>query len=332
MSKVKFLLIRFSSIGDIVLTSPVVRMLKEQVENAEVHFLTKKNFSEIVKHNPYIDEVHLFDNNLKETVNILRDCFFDYIIDLHHNLRTYRIKKRLGVLAFSFNKINVEKWLYVNFKINKLPDKHIVDRYLESVSLFDINNDNKGLDFFIPEKDEVDINILPSSFRKGFVGLVIGAQHYTKRLTVRQLIKLCKIIKYKIVIMGGKGDLKEAEKIKKELGDNIFNACGKFNINQSASLVKQAKLIITHDTGLMHIAAAFGKIIFSIWGNTVPEFGMYPYMADKRSEIFQLENLKCRPCSKIGHSKCPKKHFKCMENIDVQKIGEKVNLLMRDTE
>ena len=104
-------------------------------------------------------------------------------------------------------------------------------------------------------------------------------------------------------------------------GKPILNACGAYSIHQSASLVEQSRALITHDTGLMHIGAAFGKKIITIWGNTVPEFGMYPYRADPESVNFEVEGLKCRPCSKIGHQKCPKKHFKCMLQQDLDGIA-----------
>ena len=122
--------------------------------------------------------------------------------------------------------------------------------------------------------------------------------------------------------MGGKEDNQLAEEIKTEIGDNIFVACGQYNINQSASLVKQAKKIITHDTGLMHIAAACKKEIICVWGNTVPDFGMYPYLPIKSNQptSIQVADLKCRPCSKIGFAKCPKKHFNCMNKINEEQI------------
>jgi ADP-heptose:LPS heptosyltransferase len=108
---------------------------------------------------------------------------------------------------------------------------------------------------------------------------------------------------------------------------NIFNGCGRFNINQSADILRQASKVITHDTGLMHIAAAFNKEIYSIWGNTVPEFGMYPYLTEGKgkSVTIQVKGLSCRPCSKIGYNKCPKKHFRCMLDIDLEKLAEMIN-------
>jgi ADP-heptose:LPS heptosyltransferase len=318
---VKFLIIRFSSIGDIVLTTPVIRCLKTQVENAEIHYLTKKAYAPVLADNPYIDKLHLLEGSLNETIQKLKDEKFDYIIDLHHNLRTFIVKNKLQILTFSFNKLNIEKWLMVTFKINRVPNTHIVDRYLETTRLFDIANDQKGLDYFISPNDEVNTNILPEPFCNGYVGLVIGAKHSTKKMPIDKINSLLQKMQLPVIILGGKEDIAEGEAIVKASGNLCFNACGKYNLGQSASLVKQARVIITHDTGLMHIAAAFKKKIVSIWGNTIPEFGMYPYLPDPDSCLFETKGLKCRPCSKIGYNKCPKGHFRCMNNLDENEIA-----------
>lgn len=322
---VKFLIIRFSSIGDIVLTTPVVRCLKTQVEGAEVHFLTKKAFSPVLTHNPYIDKLHILQDSLSQTIDALKQEGFDYIIDLHHNLRTFRVKNKLKVLSFSFNKLNIEKWLMVTFKINRLPDKHIVDRYFETVRLFDVVNDGKGLDYFISPEDEVDVTFLPETFRNGYIGFVIGAKHNTKKLPLPKIVSLLGRIHKPVIILGGKEDVNEGNEIAASLGNRVYNACGKYSLGQSASLVKQADAIIAHDTGLMHIAAAFKKKIVSVWGNTIPEFGMYPYEPGVGSLIVEVKGLRCRPCSKIGYAKCPKGHFNCMNLIDEQQITDAIN-------
>lgn len=325
---VKFLVVRFSSIGDIVLTTPVVRHLKQQVEDAEIHYLTKSAYAPLLESNPYIDHIHSFDGDLKGCLATLKNEKIDYIIDLHHNLRSSRIKYGLKRYDFSVHKLNWKKWLYVTFKIDRLPDRHMVDRNLDTISSFIEERDNKGLDYFIPEKDEVDIHSLPAPFRNGYVGLSIGAQHETKKLPLKSLVELCQKLDYPIIILGGPGDRQVGEEIVSSLeGKDILNGCGQYNIHQSASLVRQSKVLITHDTGLMHIGAAFQKKIISIWGNTVPRFGMYPYRADPSSEQFEVNNLPCRPCSKIGHDKCPKRHFKCMMDQDLDQISNRVTHL-----
>ncbi len=316
----KILIIRFSSIGDIVLTTPVIRCLKMQKPEMEIHFLTKKSFKGIVENNPYLTKVHCIEKDVKEIVKELKKENFDFVVDLHNNIRSMQAKTALGKPSASFRKLNFKKWMLVNFKINKMPAMHIVDRYLQTVAQLGIVNDNKGIDFFIPEKDEVALNSIPASHQNGYLGFVIGARHYTKQLPISKIISICKKLNQPIILLGGKEDITNALEIEKAVGTSIYNACGKYNLNQSASLVKQATKIISHDTGLMHIAAAFKKEIISIWGNTVPAFGFTPYFPASSSRMVEVKNLSCRPCSKIGYEKCPKGHFKCMMLIDEAEV------------
>lgn len=305
----KVLIIRFSSIGDIVLTTPVIRCVKQQLENVEVHYLTKSAFLPVLAGNPYIDKLHVLNQKLSQTIAELKAENFDYIIDLHNNLRTKMIKLQLSVKSTSFNKLNFQKFLLVSLKINILPDIHIVDRYLETVAFLGVKNDGEGLDYYFQKKHDLT-SLLPSSHHD-YIALVIGAQHATKRLPLPKLIEICKATAKPIVLLGGKEDQENGEEIMLACDTYVFNACGKFSIDESAFLVKSARHIITHDTGLMHIAAAFNKPITSVWGNTVPEFGMYPYRVTQH-QIAEVKGLACRPCSKIGYKKCPLGHFKCM--------------------
>jgi len=327
---VRFLVIRFSSIGDIILTTPVVRCLKQQVEDAEVHYITKGSFASILEANPYIDKIHVLENNLIDTICELREKEFDYIIDLHNNLRSLRIRSSLQRMFFAVNKLNFRKWLLVNFKIDRMPDVHIVDRYMETLHVFDVKNDNQGLDYFIPEKEQVDPGTLPEEFRKTFIALVIGAKHNTKKMPVEGLILITRKLLLPVVIIGGKEDSESGRKIMEALPDkHIYNACGKYSINQSASLVRMSAGVITHDTGMMHAAAAFRKKMIVIWGNTVPAFGMYPYLPGEGSIQVEAEGLRCRPCSKLGYDRCPRKHFRCMKDHDPEDIASMANKLFQ---
>ena len=327
----KILILRFSSIGDIVLTTPVIRNLKTQLDDSEIHYCTKSAYEYLLSSNPYIDKIHKLDGSLSELIKELKAENFDLIIDLHSNLRTRIIKTRLGVKSNTFHKLNFEKWLMVNLKIDRLPNIHIVDRYMNTLRSLDIKPDALGLEYFIPEKDEVPRDWLPETHRAGYVVFAIGGQHSTKKLPLKRMIELCDRINRPVILIGGPEDSAIAEEIEtfftqeidqdkqehmKRLNKKtiIFNACGKFNVNQSASLIRNSNYVFTHDTGMMHIAAAFKKQVFSIWGNTIPEFGMYPYKT--KFTIFETRNLSCRPCSKIGYSKCPKGHFKCMNNTE----------------
>ena len=306
----KILVVRFSSIGDIVLTTPVVRMLKKQL-NAQVHYLTKSSYISLLKNNPYIDSVYQLEDSISEVIADLKKEKYDYIIDLHSNLRTQILKFRLGVPAKSFNKLNVEKFILTNFKLDNMPKIHIVDRYLETVKNLGVKNDNQGLDFFLSANDKIDISIFP----KNYIVFVIGGQHATKILPNEKIISIIKKVNKPVLLVGGPEDFERGEQIIASTY-NTINTCGEYSILQSASLVQQAKMIVTHDTGMMHIAAAFQQKIYSVWGNTVPEFGMYPYLESEQSKRIEVKGLNCRPCSKIGYDKCPKGHFKCMQEID----------------
>lgn len=322
----RILIIRFSSIGDIVLTTPVIRAAKEQIKGAEVHFLTKKQFAPLLEANPNIDQLHTIERHIDEVKPQLKELSFDVVIDLHNNLRTGAVKRALGAPSHSFNKLNIEKWVMVNFKVNKLPNEHIVDRYLAALNEYHpIKHDGKGLDHFIPREEEVDASTLPEQFRKGYLAWVIGGSYFTKIFPAKKVVEVLRRIDLPVVLLGGKEDVEKGEGIRKKTGDKVFNACGDYSINQSASLVKQAEKVLTNDTGLMHIAAAFEKPILSFWGNTIPEFGMTPYYPahPHLSTVLEIKDLKCRPCSKLGYkSKCPKGHFYCMELIDVDQVVE----------
>ncbi len=320
--KKKILIIRFSSIGDIVLTTPVVRALFKQ-GNAEVHFLTKKSFLPIISANPYISKVHTIDSHVKEVITSLKNVGFDYIIDLHKNIRSFQVIKALKVSSKSFSKLNVEKWLKVHLKIDLLPDKHIVDRYLDAGAFLSLQKDNEGLDYFFANDAH------PFSYYKNkyelpdtYLCIAIGAAHFTKRIPNELLVNIIKEVRQKVVLLGGPLESKDADWISREV--EVINTVGKESIAGSARLIENAKVLVTPDTGMMHIGAALQVPIVSIWGNTIPGFGMYPYMNEDKYQIAEVEGLSCRPCSKIGHAQCPKGHFKCMKSQNLQAIVEQI--------
>ena len=324
---VKVLIIRFSSIGDIVLTTPVIRNIKDQLNDGdvEVHFLSKTQFKGILENNPYIDKLHLIDDKVAPILDELKEECFHYIFDLHRNLRSSQVKRALGIMDFTFKKYNVQKWILVNFKINKMPDMHIVDRYMETTNAFNIENDNKGLDYFIPKKDEVNLSVFPSEFSKGYVAFAIGGQHKGKMLPNHKIIEICNGLKTPVILLGGKEDKANGDEISGESSNQVVNASGNFNLNQSASILNQSKVVITHDTGLMHIASALKKKVISIWGATVPEFGMYPYLPGEGSKIIEPKGVS-RPYSKLGNKQWYKAAFTGMEKIEVAEVVEAVEV------
>lgn len=322
----KILVIRFSSIGDIVLTTPVVRCLKNQLEDIELHVLTKKKFSSLFKKNTYVDKVFEFDASLKDNIKALKAENYDYVVDLQKNKRSKRVTSSLRCPHSSFPKLNFKKFLLTAFKLNLMPDIHIVDRYFEAVRELGVKNDLKGLDFFISEENHYDISKLPSAFQNGFHAFVIGGTYKTKILPAVKIVEVIKKLQEPVVLLGGPDDVERANEVLSAVNENVVSLAGKINLEQSAYLVKIAKSVLTNDTGLMHIAAAFHKNIVSVWGNTVPELGMYPYLPNEKEKchIVERKDIRCRPCSKLGFKDCPKKHFRCMMEIDADVVVEKL--------
>ncbi|MES2798804.1 MAG: glycosyltransferase family 9 protein [Bacteroidota bacterium] len=321
----KILVLRFSSIGDIVLTTPVVAALKSQLENIEIHYLTKKSFQSILVNNPNIDQLITFEKSPKERISELKKEHYDCIIDLHKNTRTLGLKLSLRRKSYSFPKLNFKKWLLVNFRWQSMPNLHIVDRYFIAVAKLGVVNELKNCEYYLSTEDQVDVQSQLGIEKKHFIAIAIGAQFATKQTTSTKWVEILSEIKEPIVIVGGAMDQEKANELIRLLPNcTIQSTCGKYSLNQSASIVEQARLLITNDTGMMHIASCFNTKIVSIWGSTVPELGMYPYYPMNKNlfSIHEVKDLSCRPCSKIGFQKCPKGHFNCMMKQDAKAIKQ----------
>jgi ADP-heptose:LPS heptosyltransferase len=319
----RFLIVRFSSIGDIVLTSPVIRSLKAQVPGAEVHYLTRKAYRHVLEHDLRIDKLWCTDGGISDVISELKAQRFDAVIDLHHNLRSLKLKRRLSVPSYSFPKLNIEKWLLVNLHINRMPAVHIVDRYMSTLKPFGVHNDGQGLDFYTHPEARSVLERLPSSHRNGFIAIAIGAQHSTKIMPSEKIAHIAKLTGLPVVLLGGKEDRIRGAQIELILQQQAWNTCGHLTLGESAELIRASRVVLSHDTGLMHIAAAFRKPIVSVWGNTVPSFGMTPYMPgeEHKSTQVEVEGLRCRPCTKIGYDRCPKGHFDCIRTINDQRVA-----------
>lgn len=335
----KILIVRFSSIGDIVLTTPVIRCVARQTD-AEVHFLTKAAFSGVLAGNPYLTRLWTIRKDVGEIATELAAEGFTDLIDLHGNLRTRELKTRLALAAArhlrprprsrTFAKLNWQKFLLTRFGVDRMPDVHVVDRYLATVAHLGVTNDGAGLDYFVAPADEIDLTTAGLPAR--YVAFVIGAAHATKRLPEEQIIAVCRALPLPAVLLGGPAEADTGARIAAASG--ATNACGRYSLAGSADLVRQATVVLTHDTGLMHVAAAYRKPIVSVWGNTVPALGMYPYLpgqeAQERERRQEVTGLACRPCSKIGYAECPRGHFRCMREQDPHRIAETVARVLQE--
>ena len=319
----KILVIRFSSMGDIIYTTPVVRCLKKQIPGAEIHFLTKPAFQYIYDNNPYLDKLLLLKSTLSATIGEIKAERYDYIIDLHNNLRSAIIKLRTGIRSSTYKKQPVKKWLSLKFKLRLIPPTHLVDRYLKAVQFLGVVNDGQPIDYYIKADYQLN-NLLPVSHQAEYVAFVIGATHFTKRMPNNKIINICRQLNSPVILLGGNDVKANGDVIASAIGSKVYNACGITSLDESVFLVSAAKSIIGFDTGLTHIAEAFNRPIVSVWGGTVPDLlGVQPYMV-KDVLVAGIE-LSCRPCSKFGLEKCPLGHFKCMNDMPEDEIIQFAN-------
>lgn len=327
-TRARILVIRFSSIGDIVLTTPVLRALKQQLHGgAEVHVLTKSRFAPLLTCNPHVDVVHTIERTVQEVLPQLEEVGFDYVIDLHNNIRSRIVKRRLRAMSFTFRKLNFRKWLWVNTGINCMPEKHVVDRYMETLAAFSVKDDGSGLDFCIPESERYPRSRLPEVFTHGYVAIALGAAHEGKRMVSAQVAELCAGIAFPVVLLGGPEDAEAGAGVSALFGDRVINLAGTCSIQQSADLVRQARVVVAGDTGMMHIAAAFGRKIVSVWGCTTPGLGMAPYRPHPDSVIIEPMNRRRRPCSKLGNRCKYGTHNRCILTVHADEITQAVNRL-----
>ncbi len=316
----KIIIIRFSSIGDIVMTSKAIRNLRVRYPKAILHYLTKPQFVDLVVHNPHIDKVITLDTNLITTIKKLQLEQYDAVVDLHNNLRSTIIKLVLNKKTVSVSKNSLAKrWMCITKNTSK-KQVHFADKCVACLYSFDVKNDGLFLDFYLPQGFDYQHPITSQQY----ICVVVGALKATKSLPKERLLEMCKSIAKPVVLIGGRAEINTAQYIANQLL-NCINLCGELSLLQSAYIIKNAEKIITHDTGMMHIAAAFNKRIYSIWGNTVPAFGMYPFMPSSLSIIAEVQGLKCRPCSHLGFDTCPKLHFNCMQNQRIDAIANWAN-------
>lgn len=307
--------------GDIILCSPVIRLLSKQLE-ADVSFLTKKKYVNLLAHHPSLKRIHVFDENLSVLIHELKREKYDLIIDLHKNIRSYRICRKLGVKSISFNKMTLEKWAMLKLKINLLNKSHIVDRFIECLIPLGVVDDGEGLDFYLPPSNSSNLAI-----GKRKIAIVAGGTYETKRIPLALIQSMVEDDQHHYSLVGG-GDV--SEDIKQLEKTNLDNHIDQASWQESAQLIKDADLVISGDTGMMHIAAAFQKPIIVIWGSTSEDFGFAPYYGSNSDQqyISISMNLSCQPCSKYGRETCPQKHMNCLNKLRQSDVSLAIEKLL----
>jgi heptosyltransferase-2 len=316
-------LIRFSSIGDIVLTTSLIRCLKTQYPKAEIYFLTKASFKPLLENNPHLSGVIGMQKNLSDVMSSIREIKPDYLIDLHGNLRSGFLKLKLGIKSYTIPKLRFKRWRMVQtHKRETLP--HINERYFSALEKLDVHYDGQGLEYFFPTGAKVLREIAGIILPDDYDAWVIGATHFTKRLPEEKIVEGIKLRRRRVILLGGRAETSAGQRIASDCRDLVVNLCGETNFSETAAVIEKAGVVFTNDTGFMHIAAALKKKIVCFWGGTVPELGMTPLLPHDVPPAIIIENnlAGCRPCSKIGKASCPLGHFACMKEIDMHQIKE----------
>lgn len=297
------------------MTSPIIRCVKDQLKT-EVHFLSKSKYKAILEHNIHVDKFYFFDVDWVEHKQSLYEEGYNLVIDLHKTPRSYRLRSVLKCPFVTFKKASVEKWLFLNLRYDRLPQGHLIDHFFSALTQLKVVNDHKGVEVFIDEASERSMLKLLDNLhiRGSYTALVIGGAHLTKQIPADLCIDYINNSEEPIILLGGPLDVEKSKLIVEYSNRFVNNMVGTCSLLESAVLVRESQLVMTGDTGLMHIAAAFDKKILVIYGSTAPKFGMYPYMTDSINKpiLVQNEHLSCWPCSKSGRSKCPKAHMKCL--------------------
>ncbi|MEW6557729.1 MAG: lipopolysaccharide heptosyltransferase II [Elusimicrobiota bacterium] len=316
----KILIVRLSSIGDIVLATPLIRCLRNKYPSAQIDFILKEKYAEILSANPYISNLVLFNGNLIKFAKKIKAEKYNIIIDIHRNFRSFILTLFSNAQIVRYKNFLFQRFLLtelgLNFYRQKIP---VAQRYLAAVKQLGVVDDNKGIDFFIDEKIK---NKFVQLYKFEYISICPVAIWKTKRWPKENFIALAKKIiekyNYNILIFGGKTDFEYCESIKNQIGytEKTKNLCG-LSLQETAVVLTKCKHLLTNDTGLMHIAEALKIPVVAFFGPTVEEFGFYPQSA--KSKVF-AKNISCQPCSTKGSQICPGGHFRCMKDITVDEV------------
>jgi len=340
----KILLIRMSSIGDVILTSPLIRQLRRNFPEAQIDYIVRTEYADLIKYNPHVTHTLQYDvqtgrKGLRELKEYLKKQGYDAVFDLHRNFRSAYLRRfSSGTLLFKINKNRIIRLLLTKFNINlyrKIYESplSIAEKYLKTGSELTHMNDDMRLDLFLPQKIADKGKQLWRKLEYENFGVIIapGARHFTKQwpaeLFGELIMRIHQTYGWRTLLVGSLDEQSLAMTIQQKTGVGACEvATGYFSLLEAAALIKACPLFISNDSGLMHVAAAFEKSQIAIFGSTTEELGFFP--VNPKAVVVENKNLKCRPCTHIGRKSCPKKHFKCMVEITPQKVLKVVKELV----
>ncbi|MFA5405264.1 MAG: glycosyltransferase family 9 protein [Ignavibacteria bacterium] len=315
----KILVIRFSSFGDIVLTYPFITQLKRVFPNAQIDFLTKEKFSYLVKMHNDVDNVLVYNGEkISELRKNIKKNNYNLVLDIHKNIRSIFSTLYSNPKKIRYIKGTLKKLLLVALKINlfggELP---VYKRYLLALDkirfLDNLDFNTTNLDF---EKEPI--------IKEPYILIAPSSKHFTKTLPKEKFEQIIKGIQNKKIILVGDsfGEDMSICKYLSEKSANTLSYSGKTDFKTLTNLIYNSELVLCNDSGVLHLAEALNKKVIVFFGSTVKEFGFFPQL--KSTIVFENKNLKCRPCTHIGKNYCPEKHFKCMNDIIINDILNKI--------
>lgn len=316
----QILIIRLSSLGDILLSTPLIRATKNKYPDSEITFLCREEYLNSISTNPHISRFLALkiDINEAEIIENINNMKFDLVIDLQNNFRSRNILKTIKAVIYRFSKPTIKKFLLVNFKINLFGNyRSIPELYAETVPGIEL--DGEGVEFYAEEKFKT---VLTAGEK--YIGFIPGSRHYTKRWPGEYFTQLGQLLNkygYTIVLFGGKEDKEICSSISSRI-TKVKDLSNDNDLYQTAVDMKMCSLIIGNDSGLMHVASTFFIPLIVLFGSSVEQFGFAPYK--REAIIVQNDLLKCRPCSHFGKDHCPKRHFKCMLELTPNIVFEKI--------
>ena len=314
------LVIRLSSIGDIILTTPLLRRLQVAYPDARIDYCTKPSFTSLLASNPRISTIYTHDHPPLEA--------YDLVVDLQNNIRSRRIIGKLTACrVVRYRKENWKKWMLVQFKIDLYGSaRSVVERYQDELHEFGVKSDPQGCELYPSEADRSYADRFFTEQSKT-LALCFGAKHFTKRYPPRHFVSLLELLlgesPFQVLLLGGREDAEHASEIMNMLSASsrrrVVNLAGSCSLMQTAAILERSDAVLTNDTGLMHMSSAFGKKLFVLFGSSSRSFGFLPYHTPY--DLFEVEGLRCRPCSHIGREQCPKGDFRCMNDLSESLIA-----------
>ncbi len=334
MQTSKKLLIRLSSAGDVLLTSPLLKIIREREPDSEIHFVVKSSYADLVRLNPNVDRLHLVQEggDIHELERLRKELIserFELTLDLHNNFRSVYLRRGTAPEIRVITKDIFKRTLLVRTKFNFFRSvRPVALKYAQTYDS-SVTEVPRPEVFVAPETIAASDRLWTAGGKdsRPSVFLCPGARHFTKRWPANYWRTLTESLTkdYRVVLLGSIEDSDLCHDIANGL--DVYDFAGRLSIMESTAMLTRASAVVTNDSYLMHAANALGKKVVALFGSTVREFGFFPYAVENR--VLEVDGLSCRPCSHIGLEECPRSHFKCMMETTPQAVEAAVRALLK---